>query len=80
MSVRPPVLPDPGPEYSRSQLYTAFSALTAYFERANRAHPINASVLNIDTGTLPTQAAVASLKSGDVYRDTAAGNVLKIVP
>jgi hypothetical protein len=27
---------------------------------------------------LPTQADLANLRSGDVYRDTTAGNVLKI--
>jgi hypothetical protein len=39
---------------------------------------MNASTLNINMKTLPTQAALATLSSGDVYVDTSAGNVLKI--
>jgi len=80
MSTRPPILAASPAEYRAEYFNSLVQELRLYFERANRAHPINASVLNIDTGTLPTQAAVASLKSGDVYRDTSAGNVLKIVP
>jgi hypothetical protein len=30
--------------------------------------------------SLPTQADLANLRTGDVYYDTSAGNVLKIVP
>ena len=33
---------------------------------------------NINVNTLPTDADLANLRVGDVYRDVGAGNVLKI--
>lgn len=54
--------------------------LRSYFERANTAQPVNARTLHINIGTLPTQASLATLASGDVYYDTSAGNVLKVKP
>jgi hypothetical protein len=38
---------------------------------------LNLAKLNLDINTLPTDADLANLKVGDVYRDLA-GNVLKI--
>lgn len=38
----------------------------------------NPSVPNTFTLSLPTQANLASLRIGDVYYDTTAGNVLKV--
>lgn len=78
MSVRPPLLGDIPAAYDRSFFARLTSELRSYFDRANAPHDLRASTLNIDTGTLPTQAALATLATGDVYVDTAAGNVLKI--
>lgn len=80
MSVRPPVLAEPPRAYEYSFFSRLVGELRQYFERANAPNPLNAATLNINIGTLPTQAALASLASGDVYVDTTAGNVLKIKP
>ena len=80
MAVRPPVLGTPTPEYEVGSMSRFISELRAYFERANQPHAMNASTLNISMKTLPTQAELANLSSGDVYVDTSAGNVLKIKP
>ena len=40
----------------------------------------NPSVPNTFTVSLPTQADLSNLRSGDVYYDTTANNVLKVKP
>ena len=54
------------------------NVLYLFFQQVNAVQPINIAKLNIDLNTLPTQANLATLRSGDVYRDTTAGNVLKV--
>mgnify|MGYP000949171168 FL=1 len=80
MTVRPPVLAPAPVAYERRFFDEILREMRAYFTRANQPAAINASTLNIAISTLPTEAAIATLRSGDVYRDTTASNVLKIVP
>jgi hypothetical protein len=54
------------------------NVLYLFFQQINGVQPINAAELNLDLNTLPTQANLATLRQGDVYRDTSAGNVLKV--
>ena len=42
-------------------------------------HP-NPTNPNVFVSSLPTQADLSNLRSGDIYYDTSAGNVLKIKP
>jgi hypothetical protein len=49
-----------------------------FFQQTNAVQQINIAGLNIDINTLPTQADVANLRVGDIYRDTSASNVLKV--
>lgn len=78
--IRPPTVGVAPATYSRPFFDSLLNELRAFFDRVNRPYPHNASTLNIDIGTLPTEADIATLRSGDVYRDTTASNVLKIVP
>jgi hypothetical protein len=80
MAVRPPVLSAPPAEYDVGFFTRTLAELRQYFERANAPVPVNAATLNININTLPTQVSLATLASGDVYRDTTAGNVLKVKP
>jgi len=80
MSVRPPVIPTAPEEYDQSTFDQILSSIRDYMVRANAPYPHNASTLNINIGTLPTESALATLRSGDVYRDTTASNVLKVKP
>jgi hypothetical protein len=58
---------------------SAFSkVLYLYFQQINAVQPINITSLNINVERMPTQADLANLRVGDVYRDTTAGNVLKV--
>jgi hypothetical protein len=80
MTVRPPILGQAPAEYERSFFDKVVSELRSYFERSNVPYPHNASTLNINLSTLATEADIATLRPGDVYRDTTASNVLKIIP
>ena len=80
MALRPPILGSAAETYDQGTMTRFISELRSYFERSNQPHAMNASTLNINMKTLPTQAALAALSSGDVYVDTSAGNVLKIKP
>jgi hypothetical protein len=54
------------------------NVLYLFFQQINAVQPIKIARLNIDLKTLPTQADLADLRTGDVYRDTSASNVLKV--
>lgn len=73
----------PRPTGAPAQYTTAFmdqmqNIFNLFFQQINAVQPINVASLNIDISTLPTEADVANLRVGDVYRDTTASNVLKV--
>jgi hypothetical protein len=73
----------PRPTAAPAQYTTAFmdqmqNIFNLFFQQTNAVQQINIASLNIDINTLPTQADVADLRVGDVYRDTSASNVLKV--
>ena len=74
----PPNPPLPPEEYSKPYFDRLVNILNLYFQQINAVQAINIAQLNIDINTLPTQADLADLRVGDVYRDATAGNVLKI--
>jgi hypothetical protein len=47
------------------------NVLNLFFQRLNAIQPINIAQLNINIDTLPTDADLANLRVGEVYRDTA---------
>ncbi len=65
-------------DYNQDFMAQMQNILNLFFQQVNAVQPINISKLNIDINTLPTQANLATLRVGDVYRDTSAGNVLKV--
>ena len=73
----------PRPTAAPQEYTTAFmdqmqNILNIFFKQIDAVQPINIARLNIDISTLPTQADLANLRVGDVYRDTTASNVLKV--
>ena len=74
----PPRLPIAPEEYTPVYISQMLNILNLYFQQLNAVQPISVSQLNIDVERLPTQTDVANLRAGDVYRDSSAGNVLKI--
>lgn len=80
MTTRAPRLGQAPVQYEQRFFDTIIAELIAWATRLNNPYPHNASTLNININTLPTEASLATLRSGDVYRDTTASNVLKIKP
>ena len=76
--VTPPRLPSAATVYSEPYMAGVLNVLYLFFQQLDGVQPLNAAALNFDINTLPTQADLATLRQGDVYRDTSAGNVLKI--
>jgi len=68
----------PPAEYQKQYFDQLVNILTLYFQQLDAVQPINIAQLNININTLPTQADLANLRVGDVYRDSTAGNVLKV--
>ena len=80
MALRLPNLGSAPAQYDQGFFSKMVSELATYFQRSNQPYPVNAATLNINTATLPTQTSLSTLRSGDVYVDTSAGNVLKVKP
>jgi hypothetical protein len=74
----PPNPPLPPEEYNKPYFDRLVNILNLFFQQINAVQAISVAQVNININTLPTQADLANLRSGDVYRDSAAGNVLKI--
>lgn len=73
----PPRLPVAPNEYSPVYMSQMLNILNLFFQQLNAVQPINIAQLNIDVERFPTEADVANLRVGDVYRDTA-DDTLKI--
>ena len=82
-----PRLPIAPIEYDQRFMDEFIRILRLYFAQLDNAGPLQGTTLNLSsinqsTGAadiiLPTQASLSTLRRGDVYYDTTAGNVLKI--
>lgn len=78
--IRPPAIPIAPAQYDQRFFEAFFNELRQYFARANVPYDMNAATLNINYSLLPTEAALASLNSGSVYRDTTDNHALKVKP
>ena len=74
----PPRLPVAPLEYTPTYMSQMLNVFNLFFNQLTAVQPMNLSQLNIDIDRLPTQADLANLRVGDVYRDSSASNVLKI--
>lgn len=73
----PPRLPTAPNEYDPVFMSQMLNILNLFFQQINAVQPISIAQLNIDVERFPTEADVADLRVGDVYRDTA-DDTLKI--
>ena len=74
----PPNLPLAPAEYDPRFLNLLSNTLRLFFNNVNSVQTITVGGLILDLNTLPTEADLATLRAGTVYRDTTAGNVLKV--
>jgi hypothetical protein len=82
-----PRLPAAPVEYDQRFMDEFIRILRLYFTQIDNPGPLQGTTLNLSslnqtTGlpsiVIPTQASLATLRVGDIYYDTTAGNVLKI--
>lgn len=71
-------IPQAPREYDVQYMDQLALVLRRFFSLLESRGNLRASTLNLDLATLPTEADVADLVPGDVYRDTTASNVLKV--
>jgi hypothetical protein len=74
----PPNLPLAPEEYTRQYQDQLNNVLRLYFNLLAAPQSFAVLGLNFDLERMPTEADVATLRTGDVYRDTTADNVLKV--
>jgi len=86
-NVTPPNLPVPPVEYNVAYMNQLLKVLQLYFTQVSNNGPLQGSTLNLSSINqitnkqdivLPTQTSLSTLRTGDIYYDTSAGNVLKI--
>jgi hypothetical protein len=79
-----PNVPAAPTQYEQTFMNQYTNVLRLFFNQINAVQQLNLARLNLDLGTLPTDADYNSLRYGDVYRDTQGGtlqsgtNVLRI--
>ena len=79
-----PNIPQAPAEYDQSYMNSLSNVIRLFFNTINTVQQLNLASLNLDIRTLPTDVDFATLREGDVYRDTQGGtaqsgtNVLRI--
>jgi hypothetical protein len=68
-----PNLPLAPAEYERRYQDQLNNILRLYFNQLSNPGDVGAATLNLNLATLPTEADFATLRLGDVYRDTQDG-------
>ena len=68
-----PNLPLAPAEYERRYQDQINNVLRLYFNQLSNPGDMGGATLNLDLATLPTEADFATLRLGDVYRDTQDG-------
>ena len=68
-----PSLPLPPDGYDRRYFDQFNNVLRLYFNQLSNPGDMGGTTLNLNLETLPTEADFASLRLGDVYRDTQDG-------
>lgn len=74
----PPALPTAPEQYNRHYMNQLLNVFYLFFQNLNAVQPLNLSTVNFDLNTLPTEADLADLRLGDIYRDTTADNAIKV--
>lgn len=78
LKTSPPALPMAPEQYSRHHMNQLMNVFYLFFQNLNAVQPLNLSTVNFDLNTLPTEADLADLRLGDIYRDTTADNAIKV--
>jgi hypothetical protein len=79
LNATPPSLPLAPDEYDRRYQDQLNNILRLFFNQLNNPGDIGGATLNLNINTLPTQANLATLRVGDVYRDTTTGAATQVL-
>jgi hypothetical protein len=79
LNVAPPNLPLAPTEYERRYQDQINSILRLYFNQISNPGNLGGATLNLNLATLPTQADLATLRLGDVFRDTTTGTTSQVL-
>ena len=69
-NVATPALPNPTEQYDQQYMNSLLKVLRIFFNNINSEQILTISGLNINVDLLPTEADLANLRVGDVYRYT----------
>jgi len=73
LNATPPNLPLAPNDYDRRYQDQLNNVLRLFFNQLSNPGNMGGATLNLDLGTLPTEADLPTLRLGDVYRDTQDG-------
>jgi hypothetical protein len=73
LNATPPNLPLAPNEYDRRYQDQLNNVIRLFFNQLSNPGDMGGATLNLDLGTLPTEADLPNLRLGDVYRDTQDG-------
>jgi hypothetical protein len=79
LNVSPPNLPLAPAQYERQYQDQLNNILRLFFARLNNPGDMGGASLNLNLDTLPTQADLADLRLGDVFRDTTTGATSQVL-
>ena len=79
LNVTPPNLPLAPQEYERRYQDQLNSILRLFFNQISNPGNVGAATLNLNLNTLPTDADLAQLRTGDVFRDTTTGSTSQVL-
>ena len=71
----PPNLPTPAGGVTAAYINQLNNVLRLFFTSLTSVQQLNVAAMNVELDTLPTEADFATLRSGDVYRDTSDGSL-----
>ena len=74
----PPALPNAPAEYDDAYMNVLVNAIRLFFNNINSVQELSLAGILFDLRTLPTEADIATKRAGTLYRDSTAGNVLKV--
>ena len=79
LNATPPNLPLAPDAYERRYQEQLNNVLRLFFNQLSNPGDIGGATLNLNIGTLPTEADLPSLRIGDVYRDTTTGATSQVL-
>ena len=79
LNATPPNLPLAPTEYDRRYQDQLNNVLRLFFNQLSNPGDVGAARLNLNLNTLPTDADLAQLRPGDVFRDTTTGSTSQVL-